>query len=83
VLTAPRHRSPYAADAATDDTLYVDPPIWNTLRPYVFPHARAKPVPPEQRAQAHRRWALEMALRGLDVGPEVIHGVRVGVNEAA
>ncbi|MDI3388159.1 hypothetical protein QIS99_18405 [Streptomyces sp. B-S-A8] len=85
VITPPRRSSPYARDAADDRTLYVDPPLWNTLRPYVHihVHTRAKPVPPKQRAQAHRRWALEMALRGRDVGPERIHGVRVGRWEAA
>ncbi|MDI3408400.1 hypothetical protein [Streptomyces cavernicola] len=82
-ITLPRRRSPYALNAADDRTLYVDPPLWNTLRPYVHIHARPKHVPPEQRAQAQRRWALDMALRGRDVGPERIHGVRVGGWEAA
>ncbi|MFM9368255.1 hypothetical protein [Streptomyces sp. Da 82-17] len=75
-------RSPYAEDAADDRTLYIDPPLWNTLRPYVHVHARPRLVPAEHRAQAQRRWALEMALRGRDVGPERIHGVRVGVEAA-
>lgn len=82
-ITPPRHLSPYAVDAATDTTLYLDPPLWNTCRPYVFPHARMQPLPPEQAAQAHRRWTLEMALRGRDVGAEVIHGVRVGTTDVA
>ncbi|MGW4202487.1 hypothetical protein [Streptomyces sp. NPDC004726] len=38
---------------------------------------RPRPDSPEERAQAERRWVLEMAIRGLDAGPAVIHGVRV------
>ncbi|MDQ8704667.1 hypothetical protein RCO28_19540 [Streptomyces sp. LHD-70] len=72
VITPPRRSSPYARDAADDTTVYVDPPLWNTLRPYVHIHAHPKFVPAEQHAQAHRRWALDMALRGRDVGPERI-----------
>ncbi|AWK12693.1 hypothetical protein DDQ41_04075 [Streptomyces spongiicola] len=44
------------------------------VRPYVLAEPRRRPDDPERRAQAERRWALEMAERGIDVGPSVIHG---------
>lgn len=56
-----------------------------------FPSARGDQATPrrepltlsrsEGQAGAHRLWVLDMALRGIDVGPTVvIHGVRVGPN---
>jgi hypothetical protein len=38
---------------------------------------RRRPATPEQQAQAEHLWALDMATRGIDVGPCVIHGVHV------
>ncbi|PJE95553.1 hypothetical protein CUT44_22560 [Streptomyces carminius] len=38
-------------------------------RPYLHPH----------QVQEQRRRALELALDGIDVGPEIIHGMRVAV----
>ncbi|MGW0731316.1 hypothetical protein [Streptomyces sp. NPDC002851] len=46
-----------------------------TVRRYVNAH---RPTPtPGERAQEERRWILEMALRGHDVGRTFVHGVRV------
>ncbi|MCX5050970.1 hypothetical protein [Streptomyces sp. NBC_00474] len=68
----PTLKSRYAAEAAATfiDTL-------GPVRPYYYRHYRALPRTAEQRAQAERRWALDMATRGIDVGPSVIHGVPV------
>ncbi|PJE97416.1 hypothetical protein CUT44_12065 [Streptomyces carminius] len=47
-----------------------EPPYWDPtplVRPYVVAHE-----------QGERRRALALALDGIDVGPPVIHGVRVG-----
>lgn len=70
----PEHRSPYARESAEKrpftDTI-------NPVRPYVTAPRRKHPDDPERRAQAERRWALDMALRGIDVGPAVIHGRQV------
>lgn len=70
----PALRSPYAHQAATQRP-FVD--TINPVRPYLTTPPRRWPQSPEQRAQAERRWALDMALRGLDVGPSTIHGVHV------
>lgn len=67
-------KSPYAREAA-ERRPFVD--TTSPVRPYVLTRARRRPGSPEQRAQAERRWALEMALRGIDVGPATIHGVHV------
>ncbi|MGP3947238.1 hypothetical protein [Streptomyces sp. 7N604] len=70
----PEHKSPYVREAAERR------PFMDTLspvRPYVTTPARRRPDDPERGAQAERRWALEMALRGIDVGPATIHGVHV------
>ena len=71
----PPHKSPYAREAAErrpfTDTI-------SPVRPYVLAEPRRRPEDPERRAQAERRWALEMAVRGIDVGPNVIHGVHLG-----
>ncbi|MFM9368288.1 hypothetical protein [Streptomyces sp. Da 82-17] len=64
----------------------VPPDAWNPytgesglVRPYIdLTPVPEEPGDAERRAQAARRWALEMAALGVDVGPEVIHGVRVG-----
>lgn len=64
----PRHRSPYAEQALDHRPFTVNGPL---ARPYLLAHER------ERRAQAARRIALELALDGVDVGPAVIHGVRV------
>ncbi|MCR8576142.1 hypothetical protein [Streptomyces sp. Isolate_219] len=70
----PEHKSPYAQDAAEKrpflDTL-------NPVRPYVLNAPKKRPDDPVREAQAVRRWALDMALRGIDVGPTTIHGVHV------
>ncbi|MBA4864415.1 hypothetical protein H1V43_24280 [Streptomyces sp. PSKA54] len=46
------------------------------VRPYLVAHE-------ERERQRERRLALLLALDGVDVGPDVIHGVRVGVGVAA
>ncbi|MGA4948651.1 hypothetical protein [Streptomyces lydicamycinicus] len=46
------------------------------VRPYVTDSA-ARWIDPARVEQAVRRWVLDMALRGIDVGPTVIHGVHV------
>lgn len=69
----PEHRSPYAREAARGQA-FVD--TINPVRPYVTA-PRGRPDDPKRRAQAERRWALDMALRGIDVGPTVIHGRQV------
>lgn len=73
--TLPEHKSPYAREAA-ERRPFTD--IISPVRPYVLAEPRKRPDSPERRAQAERRWALEMAERGIDVGPSVIHGVHVG-----
>ncbi|MBT2543549.1 hypothetical protein J7E99_23365 [Streptomyces sp. ISL-44] len=70
----PEHKSPYAREAARGHA-FVD--TINPVRPYVTASPRRRPDDPERRAQAERRWALDMALRGIDVGPTVIHGRQV------
>lgn len=71
----PQHKSPYACEAAErrpfTDTI-------SPVRPYVLAEPRKRPDDPKRRAQAERLWALDMAARGIDVGPSVIHGVHVG-----
>ncbi|MFH8571816.1 hypothetical protein [Streptomyces sp. NPDC017993] len=73
----PRHKSPYARDAVEDR------PLMDTsspVRPYLLSRHRRwreSQDSPERAAQAERRWMLDMALRGIDVGPVVIHGVRL------
>ncbi|MBA2944904.1 hypothetical protein [Streptomyces himalayensis] len=67
---SPRPRSPYGIDEPLNghETALV--------RPYLVAH--------EEREQLReRRLALLLALDGFDVGPDVIHGVRVGVGVAA
>ncbi|WP_327324559.1 hypothetical protein OG735_20050 [Streptomyces sp. NBC_01210] len=49
----------------------------NPVRPYVTTSPRKRPDDPERRAQAERRLALDMALRGIDVRPTVIHGRQI------
>lgn len=68
----PPHKSPYAEEAHQqfDDDL-------TPVRPYVAASPPWRPAMGEQRAQAERRWAADMATRGIDVGPSVIHGVHV------
>lgn len=73
----PEHRSPYARESAERRT-FVD--TLNPVRPYVTAGPRLREDDPKRRAQAERRWALDMALRGIDVGPTVIHGRRVPCN---
>jgi len=70
----PPHKSPYAIDAA-EYRPFVD--TLNPVRPYLDAPPRKRPTTPEQRAQAERLWALDMATRGIDVGPYVIHGVHI------
>lgn len=70
----PTHKSPYAREVS-ERRSFVD--TISPVRPYVLTEPRRRPDTPERRAQAERRWALEMALRGIDVGPATIHGVHV------
>lgn len=67
----PGHKSPYAREAAEgrsiEDTL---PPV----RPFLFAPRHQHP---DDLVRAERRWALDMAARGIDVGPETIHGVHI------
>jgi hypothetical protein len=65
--------SPYAREVAERRPFTV---TLNPVRPYVTA-PRRHPDDPARLAQAERRWALEMALRGIDVGPTTIHGVHV------
>uniref|UniRef100_J2K2S5 Uncharacterized protein n=1 Tax=Streptomyces auratus AGR0001 TaxID=1160718 RepID=J2K2S5_9ACTN len=46
------------------------------VRPYVIDSV-GRWIDPARMEQAVRRWVLDMALRGIDVGPTVIHGVHV------
>ncbi|WP_230396634.1 hypothetical protein [Streptomyces blattellae] len=71
----PEHKSPYAREAA-ERRPFVD--TISPVRPYVLAEPRKRPDDPKRRAQAERLWALDMAARGIDVGPTVIHGVHVG-----
>lgn len=70
----PPHKSPYAIDAAAN-VPFVD--TINPVRPYLDAPHRRRPTTPEQQTQAARLWALDMATRGIDVGPLVIHGVHI------
>lgn len=70
----PEHKSPYACEAARGQA-FVD--TINPVRPYVTASPYRRQDDPKRRAQAERRWALDMALRGIDVGPTVIHGRQV------
>ncbi|MEU9334060.1 hypothetical protein AB0D49_13010 [Streptomyces sp. NPDC048290] len=71
----PEHKSRYAREAA-ERRPFVD--TVSPVRPYVLAEPRKRPDDPKRRAQAERLWALDMAARGIDVGPSVIHGVHVG-----
>ncbi|OIK03945.1 hypothetical protein [Streptomyces monashensis] len=74
VHSLPEHKSPYAREVAERR------PVLDTIgsvRPYVLAEPGKRPDDPKRRAQAERRWALEMSERGIDVGPSVIHGVHV------
>lgn len=71
----PECKSPYAREAAARQP-FID--TRDPVRPYVAIPPCVQSDDPVRRAQAERRWALEMALRGIDVGPSVIHGVHVG-----
>ncbi|MEU9112954.1 hypothetical protein AB0D04_14490 [Streptomyces sp. NPDC048483] len=73
-LALPRHKSPYAQEAAVDAP-FDELPV--PVRPYVLEPHVPQANDPERIAQAERRWALDMALRGIDVGPSRIHGVEV------
>lgn len=70
----PPHKSPYAHQASSRRP-FVD--TISPVRPYVLTPQRRRPKSCAQMAQAERRWALDMALRGHDVGPTRIHGVHV------
>jgi hypothetical protein len=74
----PLHRSPYAREAAEAGPFMDEA---SPVRPYLANWAgtggSAGPDGAERRAQAERRWVLDMALRGFDAGPAVIHGVYV------
>ncbi|MFB7633597.1 hypothetical protein ACFC0M_22015 [Streptomyces sp. NPDC056149] len=72
----PHHKSPHAAECAADAPLF-DPP--DPVRPYVLAalHCPAG-GDPTNKAQAERRWALYLAVRGIDVGPTRVHGGEVG-----
>ncbi|MEU7178840.1 MULTISPECIES: hypothetical protein [Streptomyces] len=70
----PERKSPYAREAAEKHP-FVD--TISPVRPYVLAEPRRRPDDAKQRAQAERRWALDMALRGIDVGSATIHGVHV------
>lgn len=72
----PERMSPYAREVAEMENR----PICDTtdpVRPYVLMPYRAPKATAEERMQSYRRWALDMATRGLDVGPTRIHGVNV------
>ncbi|GFH36831.1 hypothetical protein SCWH03_30640 [Streptomyces pacificus] len=76
----PEHKSPYAREAAEQQ------PFTDTIspvRPCVPAAPRKRPDDPKRRAQAERLWALDMAARGIDVRPNVIHGVHVGAGTRA
>ncbi len=67
------HKSPYAAEAAANRPL-VD--TTSSVRPYLDMSHKERTT--KQQAQAERLWILDMATRGIDVGPSVIHGVHIG-----
>ncbi len=65
----PSLRSPYGLHEPLngDETIMV--------RPYLAAHEKRE-------RQRERRVALLLALDGIDIGPDVIHGVRVGAGAA-
>ncbi|MFD9813943.1 hypothetical protein [Streptomyces sp. NPDC059080] len=67
--------SPYAREASEAQP-FLD--TVHPVRPYLTASPRRRPTTPEEQAGAHRLWVLDMALRGIDVGPSKIHGVHVG-----
>ncbi len=73
----PRHKSPYARDAAQAALSWTRPAPYAPTCSAVTGVWREGEDSPERQAQAERRWVLDMALRGMDVGPVVIHGVRL------
>lgn len=68
----PERKSPYA-HAAGRPFLDTVPPV----RPYVLAPTRRTAPTEKEAAQAHRRWEIDMSNRGLDVGPDKIHGVHL------
>ncbi|MCZ7415067.1 MULTISPECIES: hypothetical protein [unclassified Streptomyces] len=65
------HRSPYAAESSAQDVVEGEP---NPVRWYVVIAESAAWL---DQVKAQRRNALLLALDGIDVGPDVIHGVRL------
>lgn len=74
---APETWSPYAREVAEMETRPIEDTT-DPVRPYVLVRGGKSKSTPEERITAHRRWELDMAARGLDVGPTTIHGVLVG-----
>lgn len=52
-------------------------PVLSRRTAHLETSQRPWPATPKQRAQAERLWALDMATRGIDIGPSVIHGVHL------
>ncbi|MFE1959216.1 hypothetical protein [Streptomyces sp. NPDC059479] len=78
-VATPWPRSPYAEYNADPTPLTgEDTPL---VRPFVIAYEKAfeaqRARVAEQEAQRQRRLAVAAALDGFDVGPDVIHGVRV------
>jgi hypothetical protein len=71
---APRAAAPRAALPARRSLYGLEGPLEGERVALVRPYL----VHWEQRQQRERRRALELALDGVDAGPEWIHGVRVG-----
>jgi hypothetical protein len=62
------------AKARTAKQIELSAPLHDTgplVRPYLLAHER-------RQQQAERRAALVLALEGIDIGPWVIHGHRIG-----
>ncbi|MEU5643053.1 hypothetical protein [Streptomyces milbemycinicus] len=47
------------------------------VRPYVVAHEQQREQRTERRLRRRRRRTLWLAVHGIDIGPRVIHGVRV------
>jgi hypothetical protein len=67
----PAPRSPYGLDTPLDGSAVA------LVRPYLVAYEQREQRR-ERALQRERRRALLLALDGVDVGPDVIHGVRVG-----
>ncbi|MEU8544005.1 hypothetical protein AB0C52_29100 [Streptomyces sp. NPDC048717] len=80
-VAVPRPRSPYASYNADPEPLVGEETA--LIRPFILAWERMQATQREQAversAQQDRRAILDAALDGFDIGPDMIHGVRLPV----